>query len=304
MTPRELYLFDLQGFIVVRGALSDEEVARLTEAIEANRDRLEKREDSGDQSHALAGGSALQALRMAEWPKPWCDPFRALIAHPTSICYLDELLGRGWHLDHMGEYIQAPKGAAGLSFHQGEYFHIGGSMYLYKGGQIRCGLTVFQWVLADQGGELGGFACIPGSHKSNFPRPVGISFWEEDREVVACPEVRAGDLIIFTEQVTHGTLPWRGDHDRRAILHRYAPAYLQYAHGHPYGLDTYRLPKWTDELDDRARLALEPAHIQQRRIVQRDGTVDERDHSYAYPPPFAYDGSAPPPYNKWSDESG
>ncbi len=39
MTEREKYLFDIQGYLVVKNFLSQEEVARLTEAFEANRDK-------------------------------------------------------------------------------------------------------------------------------------------------------------------------------------------------------------------------------------------------------------------------
>ena len=35
MSEREKYLFDLQGFLVVRGLLSTDEVKRLNEAIDA-----------------------------------------------------------------------------------------------------------------------------------------------------------------------------------------------------------------------------------------------------------------------------
>ena len=38
MTEREKYLFDLQGFLVVRDFLTPEEVAALNEAVDANAD--------------------------------------------------------------------------------------------------------------------------------------------------------------------------------------------------------------------------------------------------------------------------
>ena len=39
MTARERYLFDLQGFIVIRGLLSTEDVTRMNAAFDANLDR-------------------------------------------------------------------------------------------------------------------------------------------------------------------------------------------------------------------------------------------------------------------------
>ena len=42
---------------------------------------------------------------------------------------------------------------------------------------------------------------------------------------------RAGDAVIFTEAVTHGTLPWRSERERRSLLYRYTAANLAYATG-------------------------------------------------------------------------
>ena len=44
MTRRERYLFDLQGYIVLRGMLSPEEVGRINDAFDAN---LGQRSDFG-----------------------------------------------------------------------------------------------------------------------------------------------------------------------------------------------------------------------------------------------------------------
>ena len=36
-------------------------------------------------------------------------------------------------------------------------------------------------------------------------------------------EVNAGDVVIFTEATTHGTLPWKGAEQRRNIIYRFSP---------------------------------------------------------------------------------
>ena len=51
MSDREKYLFDLQGFIVIRGFLAQEEVAAINEAIDANYD---KRGPHGDPNPEFA----------------------------------------------------------------------------------------------------------------------------------------------------------------------------------------------------------------------------------------------------------
>ena len=39
-------------------------------------------------------------------------------------------------------------------------------------------------------------------------------------------------MIIFTEVLQHGTLPWTAEHDRRSILWRYSPGNMSF---HPSG---------------------------------------------------------------------
>jgi ectoine hydroxylase-related dioxygenase (phytanoyl-CoA dioxygenase family) len=42
---------------------------------------------------------------------------------------------------------------------------------------------------------------------------------------VTQPPVEAGDALIFTEALIHGTMPWSADHERRALLYKYSPGH-------------------------------------------------------------------------------
>ena len=64
------------------------------------------------------------------------------------------------------------------------------------------------WQLADCGASDGGFAIVPGSHKSNEPTPNEVRSLEDHLSLVEQPEMRAGDVLFFAETATHGTLPW------------------------------------------------------------------------------------------------
>ena len=89
MSDREKYLFDLQGFIVVKGMLSSEEVKALNEALDANSD---KRKDDNNRgaSGAMVGDHPRGLYEgMLEWEQPWCEPFRDLLAHRKIIPYLN-----------------------------------------------------------------------------------------------------------------------------------------------------------------------------------------------------------------------
>ncbi|HWL44461.1 MAG TPA: phytanoyl-CoA dioxygenase family protein [Ilumatobacter sp.] len=269
MTDRELYLFDIQGFVVVEGFLSDAEVARLNDAVDANADQREACGESIDGSSTLTGSPRLQYTGMLAWERPWCEPFRELLAPTAAVPYLNTMLGRGWHMDTEPVYFHYGQGTGGLLVHQGEHFFHPGAYYVHKNGRMHNGVVVFQYTLSDQNEGDGGFACIPGSHKANYPRPASITRWEDDQSLMHNPTVRAGDLLIFTEAVAHGTLPWTAAHERRAMHYRYAPKFVQFGGG----VHTFDLPTWADELTEAQQAVLEPAYYYHRPLVGPDGSV-------------------------------
>ena len=206
----ERFFFDLNGYLVIENALTPEEVASCNEAIEQQRERIRIRPP---EESLARGAAALEGAQgrgdvggMLTWPKPWSQPFRDLLTHPAIVPYLNELLGPGFRLDHLYG-IMMTKGAEGFVLHGGGNTGDLTHSYQYHNGLMRCGLTVVTWVLSDHGPGDGGFACIPGSHKSNYEPPMDVKRLETDIGVVRQVEARAGSAIIFTEALCHGTLP-------------------------------------------------------------------------------------------------
>lgn len=266
MTDYEKYLFDLNGYIVVEDMLTSEEVRALNEAIDHNRDKILMRE--GELS--LSGGSPVlksdhgrgDILGILNWPKPWCQPFRDLLTHPKIVPYLTEFLRDGFRLDHVyGIVMQA--GAEGHVLHGGGTTDDLTHFYQFHNGRMRCGLTVVSWTLTDCNPGDGGFACIPGSHKSNYSTPRDVARLEKDLGCVKQVAARAGSAIIFTEALTHGTLPWKAAHERRSILYKYSPGPLTYARTYlPAGVE-----KVLDEFTPEQRAVLEPPYRPNRPKV-------------------------------------
>jgi ectoine hydroxylase-related dioxygenase (phytanoyl-CoA dioxygenase family) len=268
MTDREQFLFDLQGFLVVRDFLSTEEVAALNAAVDANVDK------KGEDGNSVAGGNLNGDFKrgmfsgMLTWENPHCLPFRHLLAHPKIIPYLNTMMGRGWKMDHSPFILTSTVGAEGLRLHGSTARHFDGSQYYtYNNGRMRCGMVVFQYQLADVNEGDGGFCAIPGSHKANLPSTEGIRTWTEDQEIVHQPVCKAGDLVIFNEATIHGTLPWKGKGERRSLLYRYSPKYLHFAGG------TYKTqqPEWVSELTEAQQAVLEPPYIYNRPLIEDDG---------------------------------
>ncbi|MEO8396260.1 MAG: phytanoyl-CoA dioxygenase family protein [Chloroflexota bacterium] len=270
MNDREKFLFDLNGFLHIPGVLNAEEVAALNASIDANMDK------KGEDGNSYVGNSTTLVgthkrgffSGMLNWPKPWCQPYRDIIVHPKIIPYLNTIHGRGWRLDHEPFILTADKNSEGLTLHGSTDRHFDGSQYYtYRNGEIRCGMVVFQYQLADVNEGDGGLCVIRGSHKANFASSVKLREWEEDRDIIYNVPCKAGDLVIFNEATMHGTLPWKADHERRSLLVRYSPKYLHFAGG--FYETTF--PEWVNELTEAQRAVLEPPYIYNRALIEDDG---------------------------------
>jgi hypothetical protein len=88
------------------------------------------------------------------------------------------------------------------------------------------------------------------------------------------PACKAGDLLIFNEATTHGALPWKARHERRALLYRYSPKVLHFAGGYHQS----SFPEWVEELTEAQRAVLEPPYIYHRPLIEDDGVTVVRPH--------------------------
>ena len=162
----------------------------------------------------------------------WGPAAQALIDHPKIVPYLLDLVGPKFRIDH--DYcIFMTKGGRAGGLHGGEGHSDGEAdhWYRYRDGVMRNGLTVCTFFLSHANRGDGGFACVPGSHKSNFANnlPDEVRRFERVPHYVTQPPVEAGDALIFTEALIHGTMPWTSSHERRALLYKYSPGHSSWA---------------------------------------------------------------------------
>lgn len=246
MTPREAYLFDLQGYLVVPNALSRGEVAALNAVLDAKIAAV-----------AEWGPRRRSFNRLLEWGQPYLE----LIDHPRLLPYIVALCGERVRLDH--EYldvIQPGSGPVGSNLHGGATPFDPVFYYRYQDGRMHNGLVAVAYNLHDVGPDDGGFGCVPGSHKSNISLPAEWIDLEQAPPFVQRVAGPAGTAIIFTEALTHGTLPWRGAQQRRTIFYKYSPHPLSWF-AHYYNADDY------PGLTERQRAMLEPPNA---RYAHRD----------------------------------
>jgi hypothetical protein len=215
LSEQDRFLFDLRGYLVLRGVLDPEHIKRLQADLESRRIITE----TNDPFRSRFSG-------FLEWGDDW----RCLIDHERILPVLRSIIGEKFRLDH--SYGMAMKsggevGGEGVHHHAGMFDH--GCYYTTHGERMHNGLVVVSYALSEVPEGAGGFCCIPGTHKSLYPMPSSW-FGVLDNPLLEHVPLHAGDVVVFTEALSHGTMTWTcTSHERRAVLLKYTPAYMQWS---------------------------------------------------------------------------
>ena len=184
MSSDERFLFDLNGFLVLRGILSPEEVAAANAAVDAKQSLLHARDtpalrNTKPGSPLDASGPRLDMGGMLFWEQPHCDVFRTMLCHPKLVPYLTELCGLGYRLDHQPLLLAQERDSEGFSLHGGPISSDGRFnptlQYRCEQGQLWTSLLAVSYQLCDHNPGDGGFCVVRGSHKLNVPCPTDFA---------------------------------------------------------------------------------------------------------------------------------
>ena len=198
MDAEQAYRFDVNGFIVVRGVLGEGELLELRE--------LAKPVEAGNMESMLHE-----------------KIYRDTMCHPKVTPIIKQLCGENYRLDHLNIHTHVAAGYKGGGLHGGHHPGAGAGFYqLLNGSQFLNGLISVTYELYDTHCNNGGFCCIPGSHKAGLVLPAD---WRDLSKGVSDAVHRvpasAGDCIIFTEALVHGTLPWTASTKRSTLFYKY-----------------------------------------------------------------------------------
>jgi hypothetical protein len=252
ITDLDRYLFDLQGFLHLPGVLSPADVAELNALADEHVTPVDGKPMTG-------------MVPILEWG----EPYQALLDHPRVLPYLKEWVDPAMRVDS-AYGIHTVAATPQLDLHLGGTPYAPIASYHHRDGRSFTALTVVSWALTDVPAGEHGFVCVPGSHKSNLRCPESIASLTVNPGCVKQIPVEAGDAIIFTEALTHGSYPWTLPFPRRVLFYRYIPGFM-----------AFDVPAWTDELLEqltpRRRQLLLPPYLRR--------TYDEPDEPGGKPPP-------------------
>ena len=231
------FLFDLNGYLILKNAVSSDLLARLNAAFDefpdiepmawyGNAQRRDYTKETGYELHNVVEcGAAFEEL--IDHPG-WIDYVSHYCGEEKSYVqglFIDEAIASirrsgGHHPVHSGGFQGAMRGAFG-----------------YKNGVFRCGQVNVILALTDVHEGDGPTMVVPGSHKSNMVHPEFLNpkrgeEWQEGKggSVDGVPgavevHMKAGDAIVFVDATSHGSAKRVNPGERKIAVYRYGSSW-------------------------------------------------------------------------------
>ncbi|MFC4775519.1 phytanoyl-CoA dioxygenase family protein [Paenibacillus sp. GCM10023252] len=210
--------YNENGYLLVKGVFSPEEVAEMREAVE--RVIQKAAATKYDRSHAWQGDflppEELKKLVLKGFHDVHYHEavFTRALSHPNMTAVLTELIGPNVQLHHSKMLVKPPERGAAFPMHQDyPYFP-----------HARHSMLAASMHLDDSDLENGCLSVIPGSHKQGPLPHVGAHYLNHKEYPLSlgtpCP-AQAGDVLFFNYLTIHGSDVNRSERPRRNVLFQY-----------------------------------------------------------------------------------
>ncbi|MBI1297802.1 hypothetical protein GC175_22935 [bacterium] len=238
-TALDDFLFDLNGYLILKNAVDADLLAELNDAFDAFPD-LQYGEWWGNaQRRDYNGATGFELHNCVEVGAP----FEKLLDHPSWINYLRRYCGeaesyvQGLFVDECIASIRRSGGHHPV--HSGGFKAAVRNQYAYANGVFRCGQCNVILAISDVGPGDGPTMVIPGSHKSNFPHPNAGDYGKLDRmdhlDGAVPVLLEAGDALLFVDGIMHGGSSRTNESgERRVTIYRYGPHWGSTRYGFEY----------------------------------------------------------------------
>lgn len=228
------YLFDLNGYRVIKGALSPRQLAWINEWIDSQPE-LPPGAWIGDvETHSYQGHDGINYQNIVAGG----EVFEELIDSPTWINEVRRYICTDGHGLSINEAFLNVRGQGGfIGIHSGGHLAAFPHVVRHHTGQWMVGQINILMAITDIGPGDGATTVIPGSHKSNEVHPAlraegaraGKSTGYND-DIVAGDQLgmqevylKAGDALMFTDAICHGSTARTNPGKRRVMIYRYSP---------------------------------------------------------------------------------
>jgi hypothetical protein len=217
MSDEQKFLFDVKGWLLLKGVLSPAECEAIRQHLYAGGDTF-----SGPAQELLdhpAVTGILNEILSDSKPNNAYWNFRCENSFPT-------LRKNGWQPGSTSRphVVKPPQSTGPMNFS-------------CHNGRMYSGLTRVVWELNPVERGDGGTLFLSGTHKSNFQFPPSILQDDNDNlESYSCPE---GSVFIFSESLLHASTAWKSSkHDRVSVFNAYNSVWAQW---HKLNLDPKKI---------------------------------------------------------------
>jgi hypothetical protein len=258
MTEIERYEFDRNGYLIIPQILGDDETASLAQAVDALVAHAEEHIDDPPRMTARwgseyrrdgelgyhAGGPGIGESILIEDFFNAAPAFDCLVNHARSMPYVSGLLSERPVINNSELRVRYPGNLTGA--------HMGGPVgkkhsYRFYDNRIDCMMIRFIYFVHDVSAEEGAFCVVPGTHKSSFKSPYVCE--PQDEPGMVALEAKAGDAILFTENLRHGGVPNRSEQIRKTLHVGYGPFWLKSQNIATMDQDPYLLDRTLERYD-------------------------------------------------------
>lgn len=247
ITDRDKFFFDLNGFLVLKGAIARDHLAAINDVldtyVEMNPPLKHGEWVGGVHVHTYGGKDGVNLQQIYEAG----EPFERLVDHPAWIDKVKTFVGGQEDFDaHHGPLfidenfvsLRGPGEAIGV--HSGGHKLVKRCQYRFRNGQFGCGQINILMAFNDVGPGDGATMVVPSSHKANFQHPdygknrmqQGEARSVDGMEGAVEVHLEAGDALLFVDAIMHGSAKRVNDGLRRIAVYRYGPSWGFFRH--PY----------------------------------------------------------------------
>ena len=234
------YLFDLHGYRVTDGALSADQLGCINGWVDQQiQQDLQPGQWLGNvEVHTYQGHDGINFQNIVEGG----DVFEEMIDHPAWIEQVRHYICNGMHGLSINEaFLNVRESGGFIGIHSGGHNNGFVANVRHHTGRWMVGQINILVALTDIGPGDGATTVIPGSHKSHEVHPsmraegerAGASEVYNDDivagEQLAMQEVylKAGDSLMFTDAICHGSAARTNPGARRVLIYRYSPHVLK-----------------------------------------------------------------------------
>ena len=214
------YEFDLNGYYILRNILKKKDV-NLANKILSKLERMSEKKLPKNIyfGKKIKGQSYISNILEAN------SVFEKFATIPIILKLIRRVTGNSnyFRLNHavaMTKYIKN----SFTEIHMGNIPHHPKVFYYVKNKVIFSNITKVLFPIINNKKKDGGFAVIPGSHKSDFVRPYKND--PKNNALLKHLDVGPCDAVIFTEALAHGSLKNESGLTRRILSYAYSVGYM------------------------------------------------------------------------------